>query len=169
MIFIFILFFFVQVSKSEHKNVLFVIADNLRPILGAYGDKLAQSPTFDRLARSRGATLFANAHCQVAWCAPSRNSFLRWIFVFVAFCRFWMFIVLFAALYHHVCIIIFFSCFAASSYVHHLLLLLYCCIIMCASSSSSLVLLHVFINFFLLVLLLCIIVLCHAKIFWVVF
>jgi arylsulfatase A-like enzyme len=57
-------------------NVLLVLVDNLRPALGCYGDAAAVTPAFDALAASPTATLFANANAQVAWCAPSRNSFL---------------------------------------------------------------------------------------------
>lgn len=55
-------------------NVLLVIVDNLRPALGAYGNDVVVTPSFDRLAG--GGTVFANTHAQIAWCAPSRNSFL---------------------------------------------------------------------------------------------
>lgn len=55
-------------------NVLFIIVDNLRPALGAYGDPLAVTPEMDELALN--STLFANVNTQFAWCAPSRNSFL---------------------------------------------------------------------------------------------
>ena len=52
------------------------MVDNLRPALGAYGDAAAVTPEMDALAAAPTATLFADAQCQVAWCAPSRNSFL---------------------------------------------------------------------------------------------
>ena len=56
------------------QNVLLILADNLRPAVGAYGDALAITPSIDSLASS--STLFATALAQFAWCAPSRNSFL---------------------------------------------------------------------------------------------
>ena len=55
-------------------NVLLVVVDNLRPAIGAYGDASVVTPTIDAFAAQ--SALFAGAHCQVAWCAPSRNSFL---------------------------------------------------------------------------------------------
>ncbi|XP_010192656.1 PREDICTED: iduronate 2-sulfatase [Mesitornis unicolor] len=55
-------------------NVLFIVVDDLRPVLGCYGDKLVKSPNIDQLA-SR-SIVFSNAYAQQAVCAPSRVSFL---------------------------------------------------------------------------------------------
>ena len=57
-------------------NVLLIVTDNLRPSLGAYGEAAVLTPHIDGLAAASGATLFARAYCQEAWCSPSRNSFL---------------------------------------------------------------------------------------------
>ncbi|RED94954.1 sulfatase [Marinoscillum furvescens] len=61
-------------TDSTYQNVLFIIVDDLKPTLGAYGDSLAITPNIDKLA-SRGIT-FTNAHCNFAVCGPSRGSFL---------------------------------------------------------------------------------------------
>ncbi len=42
--------------------------------MGSFGVSEVISPTIDALAAT--STLFSNTHCQIAWCAPSRNSFL---------------------------------------------------------------------------------------------
>ncbi|NXT92090.1 IDS sulfatase, partial [Anhinga rufa] len=55
-------------------NVLFIIVDDLRPVLGCYGDKLVKSPNIDQLASQ--SIVFSNAYAQQAVCAPSRVSFL---------------------------------------------------------------------------------------------
>ncbi|XP_040075856.2 iduronate 2-sulfatase [Ixodes scapularis] len=55
-------------------NILFIVADDLRPTLGCYGDDLALTPAIDSLAQE--GVLFANAHAQQALCGPSRTSFL---------------------------------------------------------------------------------------------
>lgn len=55
-------------------NVLFIVVDNLRPALGAYGHTEVVTPRIDALAAD--STLFSRAFCQEAWCSPSRNSFL---------------------------------------------------------------------------------------------
>src|SRR4029077_17221050 len=55
----------------------FICVDDLKPLLGCYGDKLIKSPNIDRLAQ-RGM-LFECAYCNQAVCAPSRNSLLTCI------------------------------------------------------------------------------------------
>jgi iduronate 2-sulfatase len=55
-------------------NVLFIVADDLRPDLGCFGSALARTPHLDRLASS--GTRFERAYCQQAVCNPSRASAL---------------------------------------------------------------------------------------------
>lgn len=62
------------VSQESRPNVLFIAVDDLKPAIGAFGDPVARTPNLDRLAQ-RG-TVFLNAHCQQAVCAPSRVSLL---------------------------------------------------------------------------------------------
>lgn len=61
-------------SNLEKKNVLFIAVDDMKPLLGCYGDRTAQTPVMDRLA-SQGA-LFTNAYCQQAISGPSRASLI---------------------------------------------------------------------------------------------
>lgn len=61
-------------QAQEKKNVLFIAVDDMKPILGCYGDKLVKTPNIDRLAK-RGV-VFQNNHCQQAVSAPSRASLL---------------------------------------------------------------------------------------------
>ena len=56
------------------RNVLFMIADDLRPQLGHLGHSDVDTPQIDRLART--GVSFRRAYCQAPACNPSRNSFL---------------------------------------------------------------------------------------------
>lgn len=59
---------------AEKPNVLFICVDDLKPLIGCYGDKIAKSPNLDRLA-ARGM-IFDRAYCNQAVCSPSRNTLL---------------------------------------------------------------------------------------------
>ncbi len=61
-------------AAANRPNVLLIISDDLRPQLGAYGDKIVKTPHLDRFAQS--ALRFDRAYVQQAVCSPSRNSFL---------------------------------------------------------------------------------------------
>ncbi|XP_075018371.1 iduronate 2-sulfatase isoform X4 [Calonectris borealis] len=61
-------------GPGDGMNVLFIVVDDLRPVLGCYGDKLVKSPNIDQLASQ--SIVFSNAYAQQAVCAPSRVSFL---------------------------------------------------------------------------------------------
>ena len=64
-----------QTGKQKPKyNVLFIISDDLRPELGAYGVDGIRTPNIDRLA-SR-STRFDRAYAQYPVCNPSRSSLL---------------------------------------------------------------------------------------------
>ena len=55
-------------------NVLLICVDDLKPLLGCYGDPHAKTPNLDRLAK-RSVVLEA-AYCNQAVCAPSRNALM---------------------------------------------------------------------------------------------
>ena len=63
-----------QQTKQLPKNILFIAVDDLKPILGCYGDKTIKTPNIDRLA-SRG-TVFMSNYCQQAVSGPTRASIM---------------------------------------------------------------------------------------------
>lgn len=59
-------------DKETSPHVIFIAIDDLRPIIGVYGDDLVQTPHIDKLA-SQGVT-FNRAYAQFPICGPSRAS-----------------------------------------------------------------------------------------------
>src|SRR5690349_10265393 len=61
-------------SRPAQPNVLLICVDDLKPLLGCYGEKRVHTPNIDRLAKR--SVLFERAYCNQAVCAPSRNALL---------------------------------------------------------------------------------------------
>ncbi len=61
-------------AAGSRTNVLLICVDDLKPLLGCYGERGIRTPNLDRLA-SRGLR-FDAAYCNQAVCAPSRNALL---------------------------------------------------------------------------------------------
>jgi hypothetical protein len=76
------LFFLVVISNAiiaqdkptRKPNILFIAVDDLKPLLGCYGNTLVKSPNIDRLAKM--ATVFNKNYCQQAICGPTRASLM---------------------------------------------------------------------------------------------
>jgi arylsulfatase A-like enzyme len=61
-------------SSAPRPNILWLVSEDNNPLIGAYGDTLAQTPNIDALA-SRGI-LYRNAYAVAPVCAPSRFAIL---------------------------------------------------------------------------------------------
>ena len=60
-------------AAAAQPNVMFVVVDDLAPVLSTYGYPVI-SPNIERLKAV--STQFRNAYVSVAVCAPSRTAFL---------------------------------------------------------------------------------------------
>lgn len=63
-----------QKKQTAKPNILFIAVDDLKPLLGCYGNTLVKSPNIDRLAKM--ATVFNSNYCQQAICGPTRASLM---------------------------------------------------------------------------------------------
>ena len=77
-----------NVSDVSRMNVLFLMADDMRPELGCYGVEAVKTPNMDRLASS--GVLFQNAYCNVPVSGASRASLLTGVYPSLSrsFCEF---------------------------------------------------------------------------------
>jgi arylsulfatase A-like enzyme len=61
-------------QQKTKPNILFIAVDDLKPILGCYGNTLVKTPNIDRLAKI--GTVFQSNYCQQAVCGPTRASIM---------------------------------------------------------------------------------------------
>ncbi len=59
---------------KDKPNILMISVDDLKPMLGFYGDQMVQSPNIDRLAEK--SAVYEKAYCQQAVCGASRASIM---------------------------------------------------------------------------------------------
>ena len=64
----------VPLRAADKLNILLICVDDLKPLLGCYGDPRVKTPNLDRLA-ARGM-VFERAYCNQAVCSPSRNALM---------------------------------------------------------------------------------------------
>ena len=63
-----------QGENNNRPNILFIAIDDLRPVISLYGDKMAHTPNFERLAKY-GVT-FTKNYCQMALSGLTRASMM---------------------------------------------------------------------------------------------
>ncbi len=61
-------------ALGKHPDIVMIAIDDLRPMLGCYGDQRIKSPNIDSLAKS--GIVFERAYCQYAKCGTSRLSLM---------------------------------------------------------------------------------------------
>ena len=62
-------------AAEARPNILLFLADNWAwPHAGAFGDPMADTPVFDRIARE--GVVFSNTFCPVPSCSPTRSCML---------------------------------------------------------------------------------------------
>jgi len=61
-------------QTTTKPNILFIAVDDLKPILGCYGNTLVKTPNIDRLANM--GTVFTRNYCQQSVCGPTRASLM---------------------------------------------------------------------------------------------
>ncbi len=64
----------IRAQQKARPNVLFIAIDDLKPILGCYGNTLIKTPNIDRLAKM--GTMFMSNYVQQAVCGPTRASLM---------------------------------------------------------------------------------------------
>jgi len=65
-------------TGQARPNILWLVSEDNNPFIGAYGDKLAHTPTIDELARK--GLLFRNTYSNAPVCAPSRFGILTGVY-----------------------------------------------------------------------------------------
>ena len=65
-------------AAPRHPNILWISTEDLSPRIGAYGDRVARTPTLDKLA-SEGMR-FTRAFTTAPVCAPSRAAIITGVF-----------------------------------------------------------------------------------------
>lgn len=61
-------------QKPAKPNILFIAVDDLKPILGCYGNPIVKTPNIDRIAKN--GTVFLRNYCQQAVSGPTRASLM---------------------------------------------------------------------------------------------
>jgi N-sulfoglucosamine sulfohydrolase len=65
-------------QQAERPNILWITIEDLTPMLGCYGDRVARSPNIDKLAES--GVKYTNAYATAAVCSPARSCLLTGVF-----------------------------------------------------------------------------------------
>lgn len=65
-------------ATAKRPNILLIVAEDMSPRVGAYGDTVAQTPTLDALAAN--GVRYGNAFSVAGVCAPNRSSLITGVY-----------------------------------------------------------------------------------------
>jgi arylsulfatase A-like enzyme len=65
-------------QESIRPNIVWIVCEDMNPILGCYGDKLAKTPNIDKLAES--GIVFRHAYASAPICAPARSCLITGVY-----------------------------------------------------------------------------------------
>lgn len=67
-----------QNKNLPKPNILWIVCEDMNPILGCYGDKLAKTPNIDKLAET--GVVFQHAYANAPICAPARSCLITGVY-----------------------------------------------------------------------------------------
>ena len=65
-------------AAPARPNILWLVSEDNNPFIGAYGDKIAHTPTLDKLAK--GGILYRNVYSNAPVCAPTRFAIITGVY-----------------------------------------------------------------------------------------
>jgi len=65
-------------KEAEKPNIVWIVCEDMNPILGCYGDKLAITPNIDKLAET--GIVFRHAYASAPICAPARSCLITGVY-----------------------------------------------------------------------------------------
>ena len=65
-------------TANLQPNILWITCEDLSPILGCYGDRVANTPNIDLFAQN--AVRFTNAYASAPICTPARSSLITGVY-----------------------------------------------------------------------------------------
>ena len=67
-----------SVPAAQRPNILWIVAEDMSPTLGCYGDAFAITPHIDQLGDE--AVLYSNAFATAPVCSPSRSCLINGLY-----------------------------------------------------------------------------------------
>ncbi len=65
-------------KTTERPNIVWIVCEDMNPILGCYGDKVAKTPNIDQLAKT--GIVFRQAYANAPICAPARSCLITGVY-----------------------------------------------------------------------------------------